>query len=221
MNYISGVIIAYNEEKVIRRALESLKKFTNEIVFFDSFSTDMTLEIAKEFGCKIYQHEFDNHRDQKNRAIEKCSNEWVFLLDSDEYLEDKIINNLEFFMNNKENIDAVAFPRKNYIDGDGPQGYPDFQVRFFKNYVRHYGHPFHHRADGNAKKCIYTLEHGHIIHDKTLNRQEYQNRLYFSLRPQDYNNIPPNGAEDIKLDLEVIKNSENVNVYRDYLNKKI
>lgn len=217
---ISVAMVCYNEEAVIEKALENAKSFADEIVVFDSYSTDGTVDLLKKYDCKIYQHEFDNHRDQKNRTIEKCSNEWVLLLDSDEYLEKKLINNLQNLISNTEDIDAFSFPRKNYIDGDGPHGFPDIQTRLFRNYVRHYGHPFHHRADGNSKKHVAVMDYGCIIHEKTLKRQEKQNRLYYAMRPQDYNYSPPNGAEDVKINKDETKDFENVNVYKDYLIKK-
>lgn len=215
---VSGVIICYNEEKVIRKALECLKKFTDEIIVFDSFSTDGTMEILKEFGCKVYQHEFDNHRDQKNRAIEKCTKDWVFLLDSDEYLEDKLIANIPALINNTDGVDCIGMPRKNYLDGDGPLGYPDVQTRLFKNYCRHFGHPFHHMTNGNSKKHVITRDYGAIMHEKTWDRQKGQNQLYYFLRPQDYKEVPI-GAENIVLDPEASKDPENVNAYRDFIKK--
>ncbi len=215
---LSGCIICYNEENVIRVALESLSKACSEIVVFDSFSTDGTMDILKEFDCKIYQHEFDNHRNQKNRAIEKCENEWILLLDSDEYIDEKLMGNLENLINNTNDVDCWGFPRKNYLDGDGPLGYPDFQTRLFKNYCRHFGHPFHHRTDGNAKKHLYTKDAGCIIHEKSWNRQETQNKLYYFLRPQDYKEVPK-GAENIILEPEASKDAENVNAYRDFILK--
>jgi glycosyltransferase involved in cell wall biosynthesis len=219
MPNVSGVLVTYNEEKVVRKALESLSRFTDEIILFDSFSTDNTIDIAKEFNCQIYQHEFDNHRNQKNRAIEKCTKDWVFLIDADEYLEEKLISSIELLINNKDMVDTFYFPRKNYVDGDGPMGFPDTQARLFRNYVRHWGHPFHHRADGGSKKSTAVMEFGSIVHDKTLARQEKQNKLYYSMRPQDYKEVP-NGAENVKINKDIIQDQENVNVYRDYILKQ-
>lgn len=218
MTKISAALVCYNEEAVIERTLMNMKEFSDEIVVFDSFSTDGTMELLKKYDCKIFQHEFDNHRDQKNRAIEKCQNEWIFLLDSDEYLDKKLLNSLQTLVNNPDGVDAFGFPRKNYLDGEGPTGFPDYQTRLFKNYVRHFGHPFHHRTDGNSKKHIWTPDFGCIIHDKTWKRQERQNRLYYSLRPQDYKEAP-RGAENIVVNPEANKDPENVNAYRDYLSK--
>ncbi len=217
---LSACLICYNEESVIRKTLENLKLITDEIVVFDSFSTDKTMDILKEFDCKIYQYEFDNHRDQKNRAIEKCSKEWVLLLDSDEYLDERLINNLPNLINNPDGIDCYAIPRRNYLDSDGPMGYPDVQSRLFKNYVRHHGHPFHHRTDLNSKKHVHILDSGSIIHEKSWDRQKERNKLYYFMRPADYKEVPK-GAEDIVLNPEVYKNTENPNVYRDFIKGNI
>ena len=216
---LSAVMVFYNEENFLDRSLSCVKSFADEIVVFDSFSTDRSLSIAEKYGCKIYQHEFDNHRDQKNRAIEKCSGEWIILIDADEYFEDKLINSIQGLMDNTDGIDAYGFPRKNYLDNSGPLGYPDFQIRLFKNYVRHFGHPFHHGAHDNAKKPVCLLNSGDIIHDKTNERQDKQHRLYYSLRPQDYNFKAPRGSEDVVINEQAIKDPENVNVYKDYLGK--
>ncbi len=215
---ISGAIICYNEELVIEEAIISLLKFCDEIVVMDSFSTDKTLDILKKYNCIVYQHEFDNHRDQKNRVIEKCSGEWIFLLDSDEYLNNALIHNIPSLINNKDGVDCWGFPRENYLDGDGPKGYPDIQTRLFKSYIRHGGHPFHHDSNVGAKNHKITFNMGCIVHEKDLDRQKRQNRLYYSLRPQDYKEIPE-GAENIELDSEVIKNTLSPNAYRDYLTK--
>lgn len=56
----------------------------DEIIVVDSFSTDKTVDIAKEYGSKIYIEKFKGFIDQKNSAMEKCSNEWILFLDADE-----------------------------------------------------------------------------------------------------------------------------------------
>ena len=66
---ISVIILTYNEEIHIERCLNNAKKFAKEIFIIDSFSTDKTVEIAKNMGVEVYQHPFKNHSDQfKNRV---------------------------------------------------------------------------------------------------------------------------------------------------------
>jgi len=92
---ISGAIITYNEEKNIKDCIESLYEICEEIIVLDSFSTDKTKEIATSFSkVKFYQHEFDGHVEQKNRALTLCKYEWVISLDADERISPKLKNEI-------------------------------------------------------------------------------------------------------------------------------
>jgi glycosyltransferase involved in cell wall biosynthesis len=82
---VSVIIICYNEERNIRRCLEGLDGF-GEIVVVDSFSTDQTVSIAREFPVVIYQRPFVSAAKQKNWAISIVKNDWILILDSDEAL---------------------------------------------------------------------------------------------------------------------------------------
>lgn len=228
MPKISGCMITYNEEKVIRRTLENLSRFCDEIIVFDSFSTDSTPEILKQYNCTVYQHEFNNHRDQKNRAIEKCSNEWIILLDADEYCNNRLVNMLDngTLLEGLEaqGIDALGIPRYNLEDGVGPRGWPDIQTRLFKNYVRHGGHPFHHSSNINAKKHVLLSRYQpsdndamFIYHDKDKPRQMEGNKLYYAMRPQDYKILPEGVDQEFAAAHKGSKDEINPNVYQEYI----
>jgi len=81
---LSVVIITFNEERNIERCLLSVKEIADEIVVLDSFSTDRTEEICRKHGVKFFQHKFDGHIQQKNRAITYTSHPYVLSLDADE-----------------------------------------------------------------------------------------------------------------------------------------
>jgi glycosyltransferase involved in cell wall biosynthesis len=87
---ISAVIITKNEERNIARCLESLQGLADEIVVLDSFSSDRTEEICKKYNVRFYQHAFDGHIEQKNRAITYASNRHVLSLDADEALDEQL-----------------------------------------------------------------------------------------------------------------------------------
>lgn len=211
MAKISGIIITYNEEAIIETALKSLQRVCDEIIVFDSFSTDKTAEIVKQYGCIVYSCEFDNHRNQKNRAIEKCRNEWILVIDADEYFDDELINNIHNLVEQNE-IDCFGFARKNSIDNGELLCFPDFQTRLFKNYVRYSGHPFHHHNIyyRNQKN---STEYGNIIHKKTKERATDQCNMYSTMTPQDF--------KGSGIDYSNITNWETINVYRDYILKNI
>ena len=88
MPQISVVIITFNEEKNIARCLESVKDIADEIVVLDSFSKDQTKAICASYGVKFYEHAFDGHIQQKNRAITYASFPHVLSLDADEALDE-------------------------------------------------------------------------------------------------------------------------------------
>ncbi len=87
---LSVVIIAYNEEKNIGRCLDSVNGIADEIVVLDSFSTDLTREICETKGAKFFQHKFDGHIEQKNRAITYASFPYILSLDADEALSEEL-----------------------------------------------------------------------------------------------------------------------------------
>jgi glycosyltransferase involved in cell wall biosynthesis len=90
MPQISAVIIAFNEEKNIERCLRSLQGVVDEIVVLDSFSKDRTEEICKKYNVSFYQHAFDGHIQQKNRAITYAKYPHVLSLDADEALDETL-----------------------------------------------------------------------------------------------------------------------------------
>lgn len=83
---VSLIVLTYNEERNIRHTLESVKDWVGEIFIVDSFSTDRTVEICREYTDKIYQHRFENQAKQFNWALDHLpiGAEWVLRLDADE-----------------------------------------------------------------------------------------------------------------------------------------
>jgi glycosyltransferase involved in cell wall biosynthesis len=84
---ISAAMMVKNEESNLRRCLESIKSFVQEIVIVDTGSTDKTVEIAKEYTDKIYhepwRNDFGWHR---NHSFGLCTQDWIFVIDADEEL---------------------------------------------------------------------------------------------------------------------------------------
>lgn len=81
-------IVAYHEETLIRRCLESIAPVADEIILIhDGPCTDKTLEIAQEFTDQIIVGEriggSDPHRLQ---ILEQARNDWIFMIDADEFL---------------------------------------------------------------------------------------------------------------------------------------
>lgn len=85
---LTFVILTYNEELHIARAINNIKAIADKIIVLDSYSLDKTVDIARELGAEIIFRKFDNYKDQRQFAIDYCKSitQWMFFLDADEYL---------------------------------------------------------------------------------------------------------------------------------------
>jgi glycosyltransferase involved in cell wall biosynthesis len=118
---ITVIILTYNEEKNIEECLKSIHGFFEEIFIVDSFSTDKTIEIAKKYTDKIYQHEFENYSSQRNWALNNLPirTEWVLNLDADHRVTKELIDELKeiFSKGLEKNFNGFLISRKTIFMG--------------------------------------------------------------------------------------------------------
>jgi len=83
---IVGIILTYNEERHLKRCIESLRDLVTQVLVVDCFSSDRTVEIARGHGARVIQNAWVNHAYQFNWALNHldADTEWVFRLDADE-----------------------------------------------------------------------------------------------------------------------------------------
>ncbi len=85
---ISCVIIAKNESSCIAQCLESIK-WIDQIIVCDTWSTDNTIEITRQYTDDIHHFEWcDDFSLARNYAKQFATNDWVLSLDCDEVLEE-------------------------------------------------------------------------------------------------------------------------------------
>ena len=135
-DHISACITAGNEEKNIRRCLESVK-WANELVVVDSFSEDRTVEISREFTDRVYQHKWLGYIGQKNLIKDMAVGPWVLFIDADEEVSPALRDEIReaFQQEDHTRFAGFEFPRKVYyldrwiLHGDW---YPDIKLRLFR-----------------------------------------------------------------------------------------
>lgn len=87
MNKVSVTILVRDSEAVIGSCLDCLTAF-DEVVVLDNGSTDRTMEIVRRYpNVSLITHEFTGFGDLKNRAAEAARNDWIFSVDSDEFVD--------------------------------------------------------------------------------------------------------------------------------------
>ena len=131
---LSVAMIARNEEKNLPRTLESVR-WADEIVIVDSGSVDRTPEIARDFGAHhSFNRDFRGFSVQKTLAIEKCTSDWILLLDADEMVSPELAEEIRRTVANPQ-FEAYWVPRLNlFMDRWIRHGgfYPDHKLRLFK-----------------------------------------------------------------------------------------
>ncbi|MCL5090881.1 MAG: glycosyltransferase family 2 protein [Patescibacteria group bacterium] len=133
---ISVVVNTYNEEKNLRRCLESVRQLADEIVVVDMHSTDETISIAKKFKANVFLHDYTRYVEPaRNFALSKASGDYIFLIDADEELSPSLSSNLKKIAQDNQ-VDWIDLPRKNIIFGKWikhSRWWPDYLTRFFRN----------------------------------------------------------------------------------------
>ncbi len=166
MPKISGVIIAFNEEKNIERCINSLRKVCDEIIVVDSYSTDRTEEICRSLNVRFFQNPFGGYREQKNYALQFASFDYVLSLDADEALSVELE---ESILKVKDNLkfDGYYVKRLNNYCGQWiyhSNWYPDWKLRLFKKDKGHWGGINPHDRFELTKKSTSSHLQGDLLH---------------------------------------------------------
>lgn len=126
------VILTFNEELHIRRAIESAWNIAREVIIVDSYSTDRTVQIAIEMGAKVLQNPFINQAQQFQWAMDHdhIRTAWTLRMDADEYLTDALVDEIGRKLPGLDKgISGVVLKR---------------QVHFMGKWIRHGGYyPVH------------------------------------------------------------------------------
>ncbi len=83
---VSVIVTTFNEAANVRRCLESVRGF-GEAIVVDSFSGDGTVAACRDLATTIHLRRYASPPDQKNWAVERARNDWVLVLDADEWME--------------------------------------------------------------------------------------------------------------------------------------
>lgn len=107
---VSIIIPVYNVENYLVRCLDSIIKqsYTNlEIILVDDGSTDSCYKICDDYATKdnrILVFHLENHgaATARNFGVEKATGEYLFFVDSDDYIENDSIEKMLKLSNNGE-----------------------------------------------------------------------------------------------------------------------
>lgn len=132
---LSVVINTKNTGATLKQCLQSVKRLADEIVVMDMHSTDKTVQIAKQFGARVFTHpDVGLVEPARNAAIKKAKGRWILILDADEELPPSLAQYIRQSLITNAEADAYFLPRKNMIFGKWVKTgwWPDHVLRLFR-----------------------------------------------------------------------------------------
>jgi hypothetical protein len=177
MPALTAILIAYNEELDLPRALRSLAGVVDEIILVDSGSTDRTCEIARSFGARVYSHRLEGLADQKNFTASFSSNDWVLSIDCDEELNPDLRTSILAWKQQAPEKNGYDFAlMTNYLGGwiRHSGWYPDYKLRLYRRDKGKFVSDVHEavQIEGPAGRLT-----GHLLHYTVRSLDEHRAKL--------------------------------------------
>jgi glycosyltransferase involved in cell wall biosynthesis len=148
-----------NEQTHMAASIAQFYNIADDIVVIDGGSTDNSVEWAKRMGARVfYQPWVHHHAFQKNMGANKLNTDWIYIHDPDERLDPTLLEIIPLLMTDEgqsllmladvipesdEFFDCFGAPRRNFLDGEQTEIYPDYQYRLWKNTCRYSMLPEH------------------------------------------------------------------------------
>lgn len=131
---ITALVLTYNGERLLDRCLASLS-FCDRILVVDSFSTDRTVDMAREAGAEVLQRRWEGPGPQFAYAFEQIPSGWVVSLDQDEICSDELRESILAAVAGDADVAGYWIPRRSwYFDRFLKHSgwYPDRLLRLFR-----------------------------------------------------------------------------------------
>ncbi|MCX5680661.1 MAG: glycosyltransferase family 2 protein [Candidatus Omnitrophica bacterium] len=161
---LSVIMVVKNEEKRIRRCLESVR-WADEIVVVDQSSDDATVNICREYTDKVFSVPPKNFCEpDRQTAVSKVKNDWILYVDADEVVSPELKSEIISFLATGPVYGCCYIPRKNIFLGKWIMGsgwYPGYVLRLFRKGFVKFSNDIH--ADTSPLKESGYLKN-HIIH---------------------------------------------------------
>ncbi|MBF0387015.1 MAG: glycosyltransferase family 2 protein [Candidatus Omnitrophica bacterium] len=136
MPLITAVIIVKDEEERVVKAIASARAVADEIIVVDDHSTDRTAEVARGLGCKVVIRALnDAFGAQRNAGAALARNDWILMIDADEVIPDKSLEEIRRLFANEVDSDALSVRIVNVMFGQ-PLYYSTGNCRYTRLYRR-------------------------------------------------------------------------------------
>lgn len=205
---LTAIILTKNEEKNIEECIRSIKGLAERIVVIDSFSTDLTTEIARGLGAEVYEHTFENYAKQflYGMEIARITTKWVLRIDADERLTPTGAEELENLCRQNGDTDVNGIILRFKVNFMGKDLYHGGIYPFRKLLVFKYGKGSIEKRNMDEHIILFEgksieMREDCVHHDyKDLTRWIEKHNWYASREVMDYYQFKEDMADGEKLD---------------------
>lgn len=168
---ISYLVTCKNDEESLDLLISTLIKFLSvddEIIVLDDYSENKkTLDIFKKYKdfIKLYKHSLNfNYSEHKNWGKDKCKNEIIMQVDSDELPSEFLLKNIKAVIEANPDVECFLVPRINDFDGvyDNIAKHWGWHLSKFSQLVRE------KIIDTNSDEYKFLKKNGFIIDETTV-----------------------------------------------------
>jgi hypothetical protein len=191
--------IRKEDEVIIQLDTTHTTKVLEVCNLFTNFNHTGHVTVHEIANSKFYTYALDNNFGQfKNKLAENATGDYIFQIDADEVPSKELIDNLPGILESNVGNEVYLVPRINIVDGLTPEhtrkwgwnvdfngfvNFPDYQWRLYKR-ADHitWINKVHERLAGfkTFAKLPDAMEYC-LVHIKTIDRQETQNKFYDSI----------------------------------------
>jgi glycosyltransferase involved in cell wall biosynthesis len=163
----SIVVICKNEMPVIRHLLDSAQSITDDVVLYDSGSTDGTIALAQQYkNVQLHQGLWQGFGKTKQHATSLAKHDWILSLDADEAPDETLQNELRQLTLDDPDV-IYDIPYKNFLGSKhirwGEWGF-DRHIRLFHRERVHWNDAPVHEQLVLPKHVQVKKLHGHMLH---------------------------------------------------------
>jgi len=205
ISYAITVCNEYEEiQKLISTLMLNIREEDEVIVLFDKQAGtaevwEYLIGLQSQDLIKAYAKSFKHHfADWKNQLTELCSGDYIFQIDADEYPHDSLTSQLPVILEANPENEVYLIPRVNTVEGltnehiqkwgwnvndKGWVNWPDYQWRVWKNKPEiKWVNKVHEKLSGHKTyAALPDMEGLSLYHPKKIDRQEKQNKYYYTL----------------------------------------
>lgn len=186
---LTVIIPCKNEREHIRACIASAQAVADEVLVADSGSTDGTLQIAHELGCRIIEREYVTYGDFLNWAVPQATHSWVFVLDADERIPHELAEEIRDELAHPQH-DGYWTGRLNYFLGHPIRRGPwknDQCVRLFRRDLGRYDGAVNHAEASVRSGNVGELKH-RLVHYTFISYAQFLPKVhrYADLQARDW-----------------------------------